>query len=64
MSNIKSSELNTTSLVLRGNEGDDHLVGGAGDDIIEGGEGVDLLAGSLGLNTFIINVIQDHCYII
>ena len=52
---IVGSELNTTSLVLRGNEGDDHLVGGAGDDIIEGGEGVDLLAGSLGLNTFIIN---------
>ena len=52
---IVGSELNNKSLVLRGNEGDDHLVGGAGDDIIEGGEGADLLAGAEGLNTFIIN---------
>ena len=51
---IVGNEHDDTSLVLRGNDGNDHIVGGLGDDIIEGGEGNDYLIGAGGSNTFVV----------
>jgi Ca2+-binding RTX toxin-like protein len=39
---------------LRGQGGDDYLVGGAGNDLIEGGTGNDTLSGGSGSDTFVL----------
>jgi len=50
----------TSSVTLRGGDGQDRLIGGGGGDVLEGGAGVDELTGRRGADTFVLATGSGH----